>query len=180
MSELHLDPAASRLTIRTRAVGMLARLAHDLEITASELRGRARLDGDAWTAELEVRVASLCVAGVLRGDRLDPDALSAGDRRDIERRLQGEVLRGTEVVEVRASGVARDRADVRVQLASGSAALVARLSSRDRGEGLIGVTGGCQLSLAGLGVREVKGPLGAFKVRDEIEVLFDLTLRPAG
>ncbi|XXX80555.1 hypothetical protein WMF30_17490 [Sorangium sp. So ce134] len=180
MNELHLDPAASRLTIRTRAAGMLARLAHDLEIAASDLRGRARLDGDAWTAELEIPVADLRVAGVLRGDRVDPDALSDGDRRDIERRIRDEVLRGTEVVEVRASGVAQGRAEVRVQVASGSAALAARLSSRDLGEGRIGVTGGCQLSLAALGVREVKGPLGAFKVRDELEVLFDLTLRPAG
>ncbi|XXY47972.1 hypothetical protein WME91_49010 [Sorangium sp. So ce269] len=180
MNDLNLDPTASRLTIRTRAVGMLARLAHDLEITASELSGRARLDGDAWTAELAVRAAALRVAGVLRGDRLDPEALSAGDRRDIERRLRDEVLGGTELVDVRASGTARDRADVRVKIASGSAALAARLSSRDRGEGAIGVTGSCQLSLAALGVREVKGPLGAFKVRDEIEILFDLTLRPAG
>lgn len=180
MSELHLDPNASRLTIHTRAAGMLARLAHDLEITASELRGRARLDGESWTAELEVPVARLSVAGVLRGDRVDPDALSAGDRGDIERRLRGEVLGGTEIVTVRASGATRDRADVRVQVASGSGALVARLSSRDRGDGAIGVTGTCQLSMAALGVREVKGPLGAFKVRDELDVLFDLTLRPAG
>src|SRR5690349_5313634 len=116
MSELHLDPTASRLTIHTRAVGMLARLAHDLEITASELRGRARLDGESWTAELEVRVAKLRVAGVLRGERLDPEALSAADRLDIERRMHGEVLRGTEIVEVRASGATRDRAEVRVQI----------------------------------------------------------------
>ncbi|WP_437639109.1 hypothetical protein [Sorangium sp. So ce854] len=180
MSELHLDPAASRLTIRTRAVGMLARLAHDLEIAASELRGVARLDGDAWTAELSVPAAGLRVAGVLRGERVDPDALSAGDRRDIERRIRDEVLQGTAVVEVRASGAARDRADARVQIASGSAALTARLAARERGERAIGVAGGCQLSLTALGVREVKGPLGAFKVRDEVEILFDLTLRPAG
>lgn len=180
MNELHLDPAASSLTIRTRAVGMLARLAHDLEIAASELRGLARLDGDTWTAELSIPAAGLRVAGVLRGDRLDPDALSAGDRRDIERRIREEVLRGTEVVEVRASGVARDRAEVRVQIASGSAALATRLSASDRGEGTVGVAGGCQLSMAALGVREVKGPLGAFKVRDELEILFELTLRPAG
>lgn len=180
MNDLHLDPAASRLIIRTRAVGMLARLAHDLEITATRLRGRARPDGDAWTAELEIEVAGLRVAGILRGDRLETDALSAGDRREIERRMREEVLRGTDVVTVRASGATRDRADVRVQVASGSAALTARLSSRDRGDGAVGVVAGCQLSLSALGAPEVKGPLGAFRVRDELEILVDLTLRPAG
>ncbi|WP_437680626.1 hypothetical protein [Sorangium sp. So ce131] len=180
MNELLLDPGASRLIVRTRAVGMLARLAHDLEITASDLRGRARLDGPSWTAEIAIDVRKLRVAGVVRGDRLDPDVLSAADRRDIEQRLQGEVLRGTDVVEVRASGATRDRADVRVQVASGSAALSLPLTSRERGDGAVGVEGSCQVSLAALGVREVKGPLGAFKVRDGIEVLFDLTLRPAG
>ncbi|MGK4005944.1 hypothetical protein WMF31_25205 [Sorangium sp. So ce1036] len=180
LNELHLDPAASRLVVRTRAIGMLARLAHDLEITAARLRGRARLDGASWTAELEVDVAGLRVAGILRGDRLDPDALSAGDRREIERRMREEVLRGTEVVAVRASGATRDRAEVRVQVASGSAALTARVSSHDRGDGAVGVVGGCQLSLSALGVPEIKGPLGAFRVRDELEILVDLTLRPAG
>jgi hypothetical protein len=161
-------------------VGMLARLAHDLEIAASELRGHARLEGDTWTAELQVPVAGLRVAGTLHGDRLDTSALSAADRRDIARRMHQEVLGGTAVVQVRASGAARDRADVRVELASGSASLAVRLATRDKGDGAVEVSGSCQLSLAALRIREVKGPLGAFKIRDELEVAFELTLRPAG
>ena len=82
MTELRIDPAASRLAVRTRATGMLARLAHDLEISAAEVRGHARLDGDGegWTAELLVPVSGLAVAGVLHGDRLDPAGLSQSAR----------------------------------------------------------------------------------------------------
>ena len=47
-----IDKGASKLVLRTRAEGMLARLAHDLEIAAGEINGAASLDGDAWTAEV--------------------------------------------------------------------------------------------------------------------------------
>lgn len=158
---------------------MLAALAHDLEISATELRGTARLEGDAWSGELEIPVAGLRVAGTLRGDTLDPSGVSERDRREIEQRVRDEVLRGTDVVRVVASGATRARGEARVTLASGSAAQQVTLSTSDRDAGAVGVTGSCQLSMASLGVREVKGPLGAFKLKDGIEVLFDLTLRPA-
>lgn len=179
MSALQLDPTGSKLTLRTRATGMLAALAHDLEISATELRGAARLEGDSWSGELEIPVAGLRVAGTLRGDTLDPSGVSDRDRREIEQRIRDEVLRGTDVVRVAASGATRDRGEARVTLVSGSAALQVTLSARDRDAGAVGVTGRCQLSMASLGVREVKGPLGAFKLKDALEVLFDLTLRPA-
>jgi hypothetical protein len=180
MTELHLDPGVSRLIVRTRAGGMLARLAHDLEIVAKELDGRVRLDGDTWSAELHIPVAGLHVAGTLRGERLDPRGLSAGDRREVERRMRVDALRGTDVIRVQATGASRDRADVRVTLASGTASLTARLSPRDGGGGLLVVPGSCQLSQRALGVPEIKGPLGAFKICDALEILFDFTLRPAG
>ena len=37
--------------------------------------------------------------------------------------------------------------------------------------------GRLELSLSALGIPEVKGPLGAFKVRDDVEVRFWLMLR---
>jgi hypothetical protein len=177
--ELRIDPAASRLIVRTRAAGVLARLAHDVEICASQIRGGARLDGDAWTGDLAVPVSGLTVAGALRGDRLDPGGLSVADRMEIEHRLRDQVLRGTREVRVRASGSARDRADARVELAAGSAQIAASLATREAPGGALLVSGGCRLSLRALGVQEVKGPLGAFKIRDEVEVLFEITLRPA-
>ena len=46
--------------------------------------------------------------------------------------------------------------------------------------GQVRITGRTELSLAKLGVREIKGPLGAFKVKDAVEVLFEIILRPPG
>lgn len=181
MTELRIDPAASRLAIRTRATGMLARLAHDLEISAAEVRGHARLDGDGagWTAELLVPVSGLSVAGVLHGDRLDPAGLSASDRGDVERKMRDEVLRGTREVRVEASGRSRAHAEARVHLHSGAASISSALTTREAPGGALTVAGTAHLSLRALGIPEIKGPLGAFKLKDDLEIRFELTLRPA-
>ena len=179
MPTFRLDPDASSLALRTRAAGMLARLAHDLEIAALKLSAEGTVDAaGAWSAELLVPVAALRVAGTLKGDRFDPDGLSAGDRAEVERKIRDEVLAGTREVRVRAAGTSRDQVEARVELASGAATVTARLSASDQPGGAVRVTGTCALSLRALGVREVKTPLGAFKLRDDVEVLFDLTLRP--
>ena len=41
------------------------------------------------------------------------------------------------------------------------------------------MTGFCILSLSALGVPEVKGPLGAFKVFDDVEILYTFVVRPS-
>jgi hypothetical protein len=173
-----LDPSASKLVVRTRAEGLLARLAHDLEIVATEIRGHASIKETGWTAEILIPVVGLRVAGTLHGDRLDEAALSQADRQEIERRMRDEVLAGTREVRVRASGSSRDRAVIRVELSSGSAETQARLRAGDATGGAVEVWGDCPLSLRALGIREVKAPLGAFKIRDQLEIRFDVTLRP--
>lgn len=173
-----LDGAASRLVVRTRAKGLLAALAHDLEIAASELRGEASVGETAWTAEVRVSVAGLRVAGALRGDRVDPAVLSASDRAEIEHRLRDQVLAGTSEVVATARGASRARGEVTVALASGRTTASFAPSVGEQGASLR-VSARVELSLSALGIREVKGPLGAFKIADRIEVVADLTLRPA-
>jgi hypothetical protein len=109
--------------------------------------------------------------GTLRGDRLDPAGLSASDRADIERRLREEVLPVGEVVIEAADG----RATVRVGRQGATVAASSRVEGRgDR----VRLTGRCTLSLAALGIREVKGPLGAFRVKDAVEVAWELEFVP--
>ena len=172
-----IDLAASSLRIRTRASGLLARLAHDLELRATVLEGSVEEEPVSWTTDLRVVVAGLRVAGTLRGDRLDPAALSASDRAEIERKLREEVLR---VGEVRVRATGRDRASAEVEvIAARTARARAALDVREAGDGALQVVASLPLSLRALGVAEVKGPLGAFKVDDAVEVLVDLRLRPA-
>ena len=172
-----VDPTSSTLRVRTRATGLLARLAHDLELVAREMRGEADDQDGAWTAELVVPVEALRVAGTLRGDRLDLDGLSPADREEIQRKLRSEVL-GPGEVHATASGPSRDRGEARITVSGkrGQARVALRVKDED---GALRVAGESEVSLSQLGVAEIKGPLGAFKVKDKVSVLFDLVLRPS-
>jgi hypothetical protein len=177
MTTYLIDPAASRLSIRTRAEGALSRLAHDLEITTNNLRGEALLDGDHWAADILIPVVSLHVAGTLKGDTLQPEGVSSSDRAEIEHKIREQVLTGTREVRVRAEGSHQEQADVTITVATGSCRVRAPLWTSRREPGLT-VKGRVDLSLKSLGVREVKGPLGVFRLKDRVEVLYDITLRP--
>jgi len=179
MTALVIDPVASRLAVRTRAGGMLSRLAHDLEIVASTLRGHATLEGDGFSGELVVPVSSLRVAGALRGESVDTDALWTSDRAEIERKMREEVLARTDEIRVRARGTSRQRGDLTVEIASGATTVPAALRVADEGSS-VRVEGRVELSLKRLGIAEVKAPLGVFRVKDAVEVIFALTLRPEG
>jgi hypothetical protein len=141
------------------------------------LEGSVDEEAVSWTTDLRVAVSGLRVAGTLHGDRLDQAALSASDRAEIERKLRDEVLRVAEV-RVRASGRDRALAEVEV-MAARTAQVRATLSVREAGDTALQVVTSFPLSLRALGVAEVKGPLGAFKVDDAVQVLVDLRLRPA-
>ncbi|MDI1448804.1 hypothetical protein [Polyangium sp. 6x1] len=173
-----VDRSTSKILVHTRASGMLARLAHDLELSAATFTGRATLEGEGFSAELVVPVAALQVVGTLHGERVDTSALSISDRSDIERKIRDEVFPGTKEVRVHAKGTSRDRAEVTVEVSSGRLSLPVPLRVAEEA-GRTRVSGRITLSMKRLGLRDVKGPLGAFRVRDDVEVLFDVTLRPA-
>lgn len=160
--DLTLDTTRSTLTLRTRAGGFFGALAHDLELTASFARGSAKRDGDAWQGEVVVDPSAIKVVGVLKKGHVDKSILSASDVREIERRIVDEL--GVREVVVRASGTA-DRPDVRVTAKRETAA---KLKARANGEQGFTVTG--TISIKGLGLPEVKGPLGAFVIKDDVEV----------
>jgi hypothetical protein len=174
-----LDPAASSLTVWTRAKGMLARLAHDLEIGARDIEGRATADAAAWLADVVVPTASLRVAGTLHGERVDTRALSPSDRTDIERRMRDEALGGAREIRLRAEGQARDRGTATLSIGDRPPARVAlTLTVREDADPLV-VSGRAEVSLRAIGSPEIRAPLGAFKVADVVEVRFQFTLRPA-
>ena len=102
-----MDPR-HRASVRTRAKGLLARLAHDLEIAAGATPGRVEVGESAWSGELVVPVAKLAVAGSLHGDRLDPSGLSPGDRAEVERRIRDEVLAARRRSPCRPRGATRE------------------------------------------------------------------------
>src|SRR5262245_30112412 len=85
------------------------------------------MEGEAWSAELMVPVASLRVAGTLAGERLDAFALSSADRAEIERRIRGTVLSADSRVVARATGESRVRGRAVVKLGDVTAPAAVRL-----------------------------------------------------
>jgi hypothetical protein len=175
MTELSIDAAKSHLRIETRAKGMLAKLAHDLSIEGAGPKGAARIEGDKLAFDLEIPVAALRVAGVRKGGRVETSVLSSSDLADIHKKLRDDVLAGSPSVRVSASGAAPadDAKDATFELVvkagRGEQRVRTKVAVKREGERTI-VTGMATVSLEALRIPPVKGPLGAFRVDDAIEV----------
>jgi len=192
VSALVLDPAASRITVHTFAEGLFSRLAHDLELHCGSLDGTASPPGagagDEGEASVTVPLAGITVGGVVARDgRVDAQAMAPSDRRDCLAKMRSDVFHAPGDASVRASAKLErgGSATLRITPPSGPVVSVsirpALEIAREREE--IRVRGSFDLSLAAIGSDVVKGPMGAFRVKDVIRVSFDLrfaVLPPAG
>lgn len=165
-----LAAEASTVTVRTGTEGLFSRMAHRLELVAQPVDGRGEREGEVLRGALRVRAQDVHVSGVVRGDRVDAHVLTADDVAAIDARVGGELFGGPSTfdieVDARAGG-----GTVAVSSPRGKATSKVRLSVVDEGASLR-VTGEVRLSLRALGAGPVKGPLGAFRVADEVEVTF--------
>jgi len=183
MSSLAFDAAASEITIETKAVGMLAKLAHDLSIAARGATATFAAADGKLTVTLRAPVRQLEVRGVKKGSSVDTGVLSASDRAEIERRMREEVLPAAEVVAtlVCDEGRAALADDGRRTVPVSGTVEVGRGRARVTSEATLVVTaerataeGRLVLDLPALGITPPKGPLGAFKLRDTVDVVFRL------
>ncbi len=171
-----IDPSRSTLTLRTRAGGLFSALAHDLELTGTVARGTATRDGERWEAELGIVPSSIKVVGALKRGTVDRTVLSASDVRDIEQRIVNDVFGGVAEIVIRGSGTV-DAPDIRVT-AKRESSLSARVSVKNDADARVFHAKGT-VSIKGLGLQEVKGPLGAFVIKDDVEIDATATLVPA-
>jgi hypothetical protein len=178
--DLVLDPTRSRVRIQTFAEGLFARLAHDLELVASGLSGTASRTSDGvaagGTAAIEASLSGLSVAGVLeKNGRVDDRGLTPNERRDCIAKMLDAVFHATAagVVHVAVqfdAGTAR----IRVMPPSGKAVeVVVRPEVRSEADA-IHATGTFDISLMAIGSSVVKGPMGAFRVKDRVKVIFEV------
>jgi hypothetical protein len=165
---LRLDPTKSTIAVRTVAEGLLARLAHDLEIVGREMVGEG--SDEPATATVRIPPACLRVLGVVRDGRVNEGVLGASDRADIERRMR-DALGGGEITVV--ARLVAGRATLEVQTDRGRQVVELTVQLDPPGPGALRVRGSCALSLRALGVPPVKGPAGAFRLADQVEVRFD-------
>ncbi|WP_169928604.1 hypothetical protein [Labilithrix luteola] len=182
MTELALDASRSRVRIQTFAEGLFARLAHDLELVCGELSGSAtRTASGTGSAVVSAPLRGIEVGGVVEHGRVDASRLSSSDRRDIVDKMQREVFHAAAssslTIEATLQG---SSARLRITLPNGrrtDASATALLREED---GSVATSGGFSLSLSDIGSDVIKGPMGAFRVKDRVEVVFDLVFTPKG
>lgn len=175
-----VDEAASRVVVHTKATGLLARFAHDLEIEAPRFEATLDTDGDRWSATMHFPVAALRVVGVLRNGGVDETVLSPSDVDEIRQRMDEQVFAKTDRVVVKAEGTEPDRGTASIELRSGRQRVPVRQRVDKLDDAAVEVAGRLALSLKTLGAKQIKGPLGAFKVHDDVEVIYAVILRPRG
>jgi hypothetical protein len=167
---LSFDAAASKIVIETFAEGLLSALAHDLRIEARD--GEGKSDGDdAITVTFPVR--ALCLVESSKKGKGDYHPPSAGDRKDIETRIEEQVFPGLAAVTVHAD---KNGPAVRVVGPKGQQSPRVRATVRVDGDTVI-AEGDCELSLAALGTGKVHVPMGAIRLKDEIRVRFRAVFR---
>lgn len=182
--QLRLDPAKTQLHVETRAKGMLAKLAHDLRIDAKEIAATATLEASAVRLELRAPVARLEVAGILKGNDVDRTGLGASDRSEIQRRIRDEVLNAKEIVVTCTAplpsplelGVNARRtvdATCRIEIGRGSTSISSRVQI-DINDSRVTASGRAKVNLPSLGITPPKGPLGAFRVSEDVEVAYQI------
>ena len=176
MTDLVLDAARSRVRIQTFAEGLLARLAHNLELRCGELSGKASREGKSGTASIEAPLHGITVAGVVGKDgRTDDHGLSPAERRDAIAKMQHDVFHAGEggVVRIEAH-LDGDAARVRI-VPPNDRAVETLIHPEVRMEGdMLRATGTFEISLASIGSDVVKGPMNAFRVKDRVKVTFDV------
>ncbi len=177
---LVLDPSLTTIRIRTFAEGLFSRLAHDLELGCRDVRGTAERGDDVareGTARIEVPIGGLHVAGTVKDGRLDASGLSPSERADCLAKMRNDVFQAKDeraAIRIEAE-LAGGRARMKLVCPNGRTldrAVTLKVAAVEGGS--TRVSGTIDVSLAAIGSAPVKGPMNAFRVKDVIQIAFDL------
>jgi len=174
--KLVLDREKSRVRLRTFAEGLFARLAHDLELECRELSGDAEIDGPSGSVTILAPVEKIEVLGTLSKDKkVDPKGLSPSDREDCLSKMRKDVFH-----------VSQGNVKVEALLDNGKAKVTLTPPNGKAVTKSLPVawtnhtaSGSLEVSLSAMGSDPVKGPMNAFRVKDVVEIVFDVVFVPA-
>ena len=177
-----INPTLSRLTLKVHATGMLSAFGHSPTIVARDVTGQVTVPDDAGGAasvELSVKAASLTVG----------EDVKESDRREIEQIMRRDVLEVDKYPDIRftsteITGVTPGSGSFRVVI-KGTLDLH-RMSQPEEIEALVNMMGD-RLTANGkgtlrqsrYGVKPVSIAAGGLKLKDDIDLSFDIVARAA-
>ncbi len=165
-------PGDASLTVKTYREGVAAKAGHDLIIEVQRWDAVLELAGDPSQSRLELNAdpGSLHPREGLRGVK----PLSDRDRREIRKNIDGKVL-GNEPIAFRSSAVEAGggdgRLEVRGELTMAGATHPVSFDLRIAPGGEL--TAATELVQSDFGIKPYRGLMGALKVRDSLEVVFE-------
>lgn len=170
-----VGPEDGSLVVKTYREGVAAKAGHDLVIDVT--RWQATIDTAAGTLELSADARSLEVREGLRGVK----PLTDRDRGEIRKNIDGKVL-GGQPIEFRSSALRMPegpgRLTVEGELTMAGSTRPMTLQLEVGGDGR--VAGTTALTQSAWGIKPYRGLMGALKVRDEVEIVFDARLPAEG
>jgi polyisoprenoid-binding protein YceI len=166
-----LGPDTASLVVKTYREGLAAKAGHDLIIEVRQWEARLEVGGDPSHSKLQLRAdpRSLYPREGLRGVK----PLTDKDRDEVRKNIDEKVL-GGDPISFRSSAVhtADDgRLSVRGELTIRGQSRPAGFELNVGADGR--VTGTAQLVQSDWGIKPYRGLMGALKVRDSLEVVFD-------
>jgi hypothetical protein len=178
---LIVDKKRSTLTVWTFKAGLLARLAHDLQIEVSEyhfvVHGDFRKE---WSAELGIPVLGLGVLGAVKNKVLQAGKLSLDDRAEIEQTLRSEVLEADRfpLIHYRASFHGpENQENIHGELTLKGQTRPVHVSGRlEKTITGVHLQGRVKILQSDFGIKPFQAFLGALKVKDEVEATWDIYL----
>ncbi|MCA9693050.1 MAG: YceI family protein [Nannocystaceae bacterium] len=169
-----MQDSAPTLRVFTFKDGLLARLAHDLQLTLG--RFRIARDGDAVTGTFWPE--TLMVDGAVKRGAIDHGALSESDRAKILESMRADVLHTRAHPEISFQGqLAVDGATCKVR---GALTLVGQTKPVEARLALAGgrIRGEIELVPSRWGIRPFKALAGAIKMQDRVLVTIDAPWEP--
>jgi polyisoprenoid-binding protein YceI len=180
-----IDPGQSRYTVQAFASGLLSFVGHSPTFAVRDFNGEIRFDaGREGIENMELELTA-------RADGLELlDRVSAADRSDIEGRMRSEVLETAKypVIDFRAgdiSAVPVSRGQYRVRI-NGRLTLHGMTRPHQvEAEMLVyddafRLRGASPLRMSDYSIKPVTALAGAIKLRDQVELSFDLVAFPEG
>jgi len=164
--------SAAEVHVFTFKEGILARLAHDLRLSARRFeisRAGAELRGRFW-------VDSLMVDGVVRDGRLDPSSPSPDDRATIRRNIAAEILHTARYPTIDFEGRLEGESVVGSLTLVGKTCPVRAALRRERDR----LRSEWTLIPSRWGIPPYKALAGAIRLQDRVVVVLDLPALPGG
>lgn len=169
-----LGPDRGSLTVKTYREGVAAKVGHDLVIEVTRWEAGLEVgEADAASVWLTADSRSLAVREGVRGVK----PLTDKDRGDIAKTIEEKVLRG-QPIEFRSNAVrmpdggGRIAVDGELTMAGSSRPVSVQLDTDADGQ----VRGAVTLTQSAWGIKPYRGLMGALKVRDDVELVFEARL----